>query len=329
MSSGWVADLLRRACSLSVFVLLLLLLVGCRSALRDNPEFADAARFTLAQFGSSEPADLAFAVRQLERELYLTADLEAESTGDRSLIVAGLRLEDLTGFDALPDVYPEGFPREGEPVVPENTYPLAVGALSAFPVSEHALYPVLDDQHPIEPGSPEHYERTFLDGSEDCWPGRNCDRLRTSNTLTKQNALLQMTYDLFKDYRWVDLNLPDPATVPEGEPIVNEGEPRWSIVARSWNPEVAVGDAGANAIFQSYSIEIWVPRDGGGFLRDGSEGDEASGDWTTDSSGGGTLRMMSVWAESSFGMNALVEQVTRNGIDDIFAAQEEWLGGTL
>ena len=99
-----------------------------------------------------------------------------------------------------------------------------------------------------------------------------------------------------------------------------DGPARWAIVGRSWNPQSAVGDAGANAIFQSYSIEIWVPRDGGGFLRDGSEENADGGQWTTDSSGGGTLRMMAVWAETSFGMNALVEQVTRDGIDDIFEA---------
>lgn len=304
--------------------------LGCGgSQLRDNPEFADAARYTLAQFENPESADLAFAVRQLERELYLTADLEASSTADRALVIAALRSEDVSGMGQLPDVYPEGFDREGEPVLPENASPLAVAALSDFPLADHALYPVLEDQHPIEPGSPDHYDRTFLDGTELCWPDRSCNRLRTANNLTKQNALLQMTYDLFKDYRWVDLNLPDPASVPEGDPIVNEGAARWAFVARSWNPAVAVGDAGANAIFQSFSIEIWVPRDGGGFVRDGSEVNAEDGEWTTDSVGGGTLRMMGLWAESSFGMNALVEQVTRNGIDDIFVAQEEWLGGTL
>jgi hypothetical protein len=243
-------------------------------------------------------------------------------------VLAPLRSEDLIGFDQLPDVYPEGFDREGEPVLPENASPLAVAGLSDFPVADHALYPVLEDQHPIEPGSPDHYDRTFLDGTEECWPDGSCSRLRTSNNLTKQNALLQMTYDLFKDYRWVDLNLPDPASVPEGEPIVNDGPSRWAFVARSWNPAVTVGDAGVNAIFQSFSIEIWVPRDGGGFVRDGTEVNAENGEWTTDSVGGGTLRMMGLWAESSFGMNALVEQVTRNGIDDIFVAQEEWLGGS-
>ena len=310
----------------------LALTFGCEnggSKLRDNPDFADSARYTFAQFENPEPADLAFAVRRLERELYLTADLEATQTADRALMVAELRSEDLAGFEETPDVYPEGFSDEGQAILPESANPLAVAALSSFEAGSHALYPVLEDQRLVEPGSPNHYDRSFEDGTELCWPDRSCSALRTDNNLTKQNALLQMTYDLFKDYRWVDLNLPDPSSVPEDEPIVNEGEERWAFVARSWNPHSAVGDAGANAIFQSYSIEIWVPRDGQGFVRDGSEENVGGGEWTTDSRGGGTLRMMAVWAETSFGMNALVEQVTRDGIDEIFDAQEEWLQSTL
>jgi len=321
-------EVLQRFIVLSSFGFFVVAQVGCGGTkLRDNPDFADAARYTLAQFENPESADLAFAVRQLERELYLTADLEAPSSADRALVVAPLRSEDLVGLDQVPEIYPEGFSEEGEPILPENASPLAVGALSQFAPEDHALYPVLEDQQPIEPGSPEHYDRTFLDGTEDCWPQRNCAWLRTSNNLTKKNALLEMTYDLFKDYRWVDLNLPDPSAVIEGEPVVNEGEPRWAFVARSWNPEVAVGDAEVNAIFQSYSIEIWVPRDGAGFLRDGSEENAEGGGWTTDSEGGGSLRMIALWAESSLGMNSLVEQIIRNGIDEIFVAQEEWLDG--
>jgi hypothetical protein len=307
---------------------LLVVLGGCPnggSQLRGNPDFADAARYTFAQFENPEDADLAFAVRRLERELYLTANLEASSTGDRSLVVAALRAEDLEGFEETPDVYPEGFDRAGEEILPGSASPLAVATLSSFEVALHSAYPILEDQRVVEPGSPNHYDRSFVEETELCWGDRSCSVLRTANNLTKQNALLQMTYDLSKDYRWVDLNLPAPASVLEGEPIVNEGPTRWAIVARSWNPRSAVGDAGANAIFQSYSIEIWVPRDGGGFVRDGSEENVEGGEWTTDSSGGGTLRMMAVWAETSFGMNALVEQVTRDGIDDIFDAQEEWL----
>ena len=310
------------------FAPLLVVLGGCPnggSQLRDNPDFADAARYTFGQFENPEEADLAFAVRRLERELYLTADLEASSTGDRALVVAALRAEDIEGFVETPDVYPEGFDRAGEEILPGSASPLAVATLSTFEVPQHSLYPTLEDQRLVEPGSPNHYDRSFVQGTEVCWGDRSCNVLRTENNLTKQNALLQMTYDLSKDYRWVDLNLPDPASIPEGEVIINDGPARWAIVGRSWNPQSAVGDAGANAIFQSYSIEIWVPRDGGGFIRDGSEENAEGGEWTTDSAGEGTLRMMAVWAETSFGMNALVEQVTRDGIDDIFDAQEEWL----
>lgn len=314
---------------LSVSLGAVVLLAGCtgdaHTKLRENPEFADAARYAFGQFENPEPADLAFAVRRLEREVYLTADVEAAQTAQRALAPSDLSSEDLSDFDQTPGTYPEGFEGEGESIVPENAYPIAVAGLSAYLPDAHPPYLLLEDQTATEPGSPDHYDRSFLEDTELCWPDRSCEGLRTLNDVTKTNALLAITYDMFKDYRWVDLNLPDPASIPEGEAIVNEGPARWALVARSWNPSSALGAAGNNAIFQSYSVEIWVPRDGGGFVRDGSEENAEGGTWESDSNGGGSLRMMALWAESNFGMNSLVEQLTRNGIDDIFVAQDAWL----
>ncbi len=301
-------------------------LAACTPPPQANPEFNDAAKFTFVEFADPEPANLAFAVRALERELYLAIDVEAEASADRALTPEPLTADDVADLDR-PDIYPDGFSGAvaGDPVDPENTFPIAVANVSAHDPAVHVGYQLLLDQTPVEPSSPDHYDRTFRDGTDACYPDNSCDYLLTDNDLTKDNAILTITYELTKEYRWVDLNLPDPATVAEGEPIVNEGEPRWAIIARSWDPDVAVGDDGSTAIFQSYSIEIWVPRDGAGFVRDGSEENIDGGAWTSDSTGGGTLRLLALWSETSFGDDPVIVNVTRGGIADIFDVQEEWL----
>ncbi len=290
-----------------------------------NPEFNDAAKFAFVQFDNPEPANLAFAVRSFEKQIYLALDLDAEASTDRVMQLDDLTEEDIAGLGTLPDVYPEGFDLEGQPVIPSRTFPLAVARLSEHLPQDHVGYMLLEDQVPVEPSSPDHYDRTFLDGTELCFPDRSCDRLLSENELTKDNAALTITYNLIKQYRWVDLNLPDPADFNEGDEIVNEGPERWAIIARSWDPEVAVGANGSTAIFQSYSVEVWIPRDGGGFVRDGSEENLDGGEWTADSVGGGSLRLLALWSETSFGDSAAVVTLTRNGIDQIFTVQEEWM----
>jgi hypothetical protein len=292
-----------------------------------NPSFNDAAKFAFARFADPEPANLAFAVRQFEREIYLALDVEAANSTDRVMQLDDLDEEDIDDLGTLPDVYPEGFDLAGQPIILSRTFPLAVARLSIHLPADHVSYMILSDQTPVEPSSPDHYDRTFLDGTDGCFPDRSCDRLLTENDLTKDNAALTITYDLIKQYRWVDLNLPDPADFNEGDEIVNEGETRWAIIARSWDPEVAVGVKGNAAIFQSYSVEVWVPRDGGGFVRDGTEQNLDGGDWTADSTGGGALRLLALWSETSFGDDAAVIALTRNGIDGIFTVQEEFMDG--
>jgi len=307
----------------------LFVLAGCTidgvAGPQANPSFNDAAKFAFVEFDNPEPAALAFAMRAFEPEIYLAIDVEADASEDRVMQLEDLAPDDIDNLGTIPDVYPEGFDLEGLPVDPARTFPMAVARLSAHLPAEHVGYMLLDDQAPVEPSSPDHYDRTFLDGTEVCFPGRECDRLLTENFLTKDNALLTITYDLIKQYRWVDLNLPDPADFTEGEEIVNDGEKRWAIIARSWDPDVAIGVSGNTAVFQSYSVEVWFPRDGGGFVRDGSDENAGGGAWTADSTGGGTLRLLALWSESSFGDAPIVINATRNGIDDIFAVQEAWI----
>jgi len=280
-----------------------------------NPEFSDAAQYAFREFENEEPANLAFVMRQMERQLYLARDPAAEDEHDRAMTPAVLGAEDVAGIE-----HPD---RD-----PASALPVAVSGLSVYAVDEHTGYPLLADQTPVEPASPEHYDRTLLDGSGDCWPARDCEFLRSDNDLTKDNEILTIRYRMIKDYRWIDLNLPDPALVEPGEQAVNEGEKRWAILARSWAPERGVGEEGNTSIEQSFSLEVWLPRDGGGYVRAAGDENEGGGTWTADSTGGGVLRMLALWAETDVGGDvpeALVVNLTARGIDEIFAAQEGWV----
>lgn len=292
----------------------LTLAAGCTLPPRGNPEFDDATSFAFLQFDVPSQADMAFAMRALEHQLYLSVDLDAESADDRALSPA-----------ALTDDQLEGLERPDRPAA--NLRAVTVIQDSAFVPTDHRAYIQLADQLPVEPSSEQFYNRTLVQG-EDCWGSRECEFLRTENDLTKDNILLTIRYDLFKDYRWVDLNLPDPDTVSEGEEPVNDGEKRWALAARSWTKQQWATEDETKWVRQSYSIEVWIPRDGGGYLRAAGDENLSEGTWTHDSTGGGSLRMLTLWGENDLGVDVdegFEIRTIQNGIDDIFDAQDVWL----
>ncbi len=300
---------------LRLLPLALPLLAACKKAPpAADPEFSDALVYAFRSFEGSE-ADLAFAVRALEEQIYLGMDVEANSPQDRALSPSDLTEDDI-GDVEHPD-------RD-----PADCIPVAVAGVSAFSPSDHARIQMLVDQTPVEPYSPDYFARDWLEG-EDCWEGLGCQLMRTHNDLVKDNILLTIPYEFLKDFRWVDLALPDPSTVPEGEEPVNDGDPRWAIVGRSWTTQPYAGETGANIIQQSFTLEVWLPRDGRGFVRDGTETNMDEGEWTADSSGGGTLRMLTLWGETELGgldvSDDMIASTTRKGIDDNFQAAEAWL----
>ncbi|MEZ4317199.1 MAG: hypothetical protein R3F61_06835 [Myxococcota bacterium] len=288
--------------------------VGCAKAPpAADPEFNDAAIFLLREFDGPE-ADLAFALRQIEAQVYLSLDVEAERPQDRALSPDPVTSADVAHLNS-----------EGRD--PALALPVAVAKTSAFTPADHATIQLLVDHTPVEPYSPDDYTRTFLDG-EDCWATVDCPEMVTTNELTKVNTLMEVHYTLLKNFRWVDMNLPDPSTVPAGEPVVNEGEPRWAFIALAWTDRSFSGEGGNVHVHQSYTIDTWIPRDGQGFVRDGSETNVDDGEWTSDSTGGGTLRMLALWAETDLGFpvgDDVVIGTTRSGIDDNMAAAEAWL----
>ncbi|MBT3218763.1 MAG: hypothetical protein HN348_06695, partial [Proteobacteria bacterium] len=209
-----------------------------------------------------------------------------------------------------------------------DAVPVAVAGVSAFDPYAHAEVQLLVDHTPVEHYSPDNYIRTFLEG-EDCWLDCECKLMRTENDATKENALMTLDYIFLKDFRWIDLNLPDPSSVEPGEDPINEGDPRWGFVARSWTTQSWEGRKGKAFIWQSFTLEIWIPRDGEGFIRSSSDKNTDDGDWTTDSDGGGTLRLLSLWVETEFvGLSVSDEVVagtTMSGIDKNYEAVEEYL----
>ncbi len=254
-----------------------------------DPEFNDALVYTFRAF-EDEPADLAFAVRALEAQLQSDLDLSSEDTVDRSVFPEPLSEEDLADLE-----HPERDPADALAV--------ALARRSPYGMDDHVRVQLLEDQTPIEPSSPDTYTRLLREGG-DCWAERGCEFLRTENPLVKDNILMTIDYTLWKDFRWVDLALPDPSSLGEGEEAISEA-PRWGIVARSWTTEPAEGESGNVTIYQSFTVEVWIPEDGGG-----------------------VVRMMSLWSEADLGIDLddeYVLGVTRDGIDEIFEAADKWL----
>ena len=300
--------------------LALIFCLACELPPPASLSFSEATSYAFLQFDTDNKAELASALRDLERELYLAVDIDTATSRDRGLTPGPLSDGDLDAIE-----HPD------RPA--ENLRAITLIKPSLHASADHRGYILLDDQVPVEPASPNHYDRSF-ESDTACWEGRTCDFLRTENELTKENFLIgEVPYTLYKDYRWVDLGLPHPQDVPEGEEATNPGDPRWALIARSWTTESAYNETGDKAIHQSYSVEVWIPRDGNGYIRsdedeNGEDGDGEVGTWTQDSDGEGVLRMLTLWTENDLGgdIDEEVEVNTiRGGIEGIFDAQEEWM----
>jgi hypothetical protein len=276
--------------------------VGCKPSVEAPASLSEAMRASLVSFDADD-ATLAPAVRALEEQLYRTVPVRSANTLDRSVEPDALTVDDIAGMSPRPD---------RDPAAAIKT---AVAWSSPHPLAQHARIPLLEDQRPLEPSSPDDYDRTFLAG-QDCWADRGCALLQTYQSLTKvytANIIPPITYTMYKDFRWVDLHAD------------LGGEPRYTWIARSWDDEPASSENGKNTIWASYTLEAWLPQDGAGFVW----GDEAKPtEDHGDSVGGGTVRLLVLWTETEFAASDdpdIQVGTIRWGIDQNMKAHDAWL----
>lgn len=282
----------------SVLLALILMGTACKKLPEADPELSDALRQIMRDFDLPDE-EVAPLLRAIERQTYLTMDVVSRDEVVRSAAPDPLELEDVQHYEERPDEDPA------------TATAVAVSGVSPHDIDAHAIIPLMKDQTIVEPQSPEHYERRWLAG-EDCWGDRECLWLQTDQDLTKKGILTipAVTYAFFKDFRWINIG--------EGR------EERWAYYARSWNPDRF--ESGNYALVQSYTVEFWFPRDGGGFLWADHELEPEQEVFEGDSAGGGTLRLLTLWTETSLDVAEATERGTiRWGINQNFKAHDDWL----
>lgn len=210
-----------------------LALAGCKAAPEAPLSLEDGATFLFSGF-EGEAEDLEKAILDVEAEIK-QVDLSVVAK-DRAFTLPKLTADKLGGATA-----------------PEGTDPNNQVATVLLGRSEHdfdANYELALEANYvcIESDTTVFYGRTFVEG-EDCWAGRTCSFLRTTNEVRKENILAKAWYDLFKDYRRVELS-----------------DGRTAMIARSWTEEVFPGDNGNTEFAQNFSAELWIP-DGSATLR--------------------------------------------------------------
>ncbi len=206
-----------------MLLLPLLSLLACKSPVEAPTEMDELARYLLREFEAEDPAGLEAGLDNLRP---LLADAP-----DEGWTLTSLDLADLGDLEP-----PQG-------LNPSATSGLAVVYASPHSVADHVPLMLLDDMTPCSPTA-ESYERSFLEG-RDCFADKDCTFLRTVNAIHRSNLLMEMSFTLYEDYRWV-------------------GD---AVLSRNWIAESAHGDEDSNHLWQDWEVEVWLPEDNGGTLR--------------------------------------------------------------
>jgi len=206
-----------------------LLLLACAAPESAPAAFSDAAVAAIAAF-DGDAAVLAEAFAALEAEIDATIDPSASDYTQRDMSPEPLPAEAVEGI-----VHPDRDPAQGIPV--------ALAWLSPHSPASHDRVSLLSDLTAVEPNSPNHYDRHFDEGG-DCYP--ECEFLRTTNDVTRENVMMSVTHELKKDFRALSM-----------------ADGRAARASRGWMEEPGHDPDGGATIEQSFAIEAWIERDEG------------------------------------------------------------------
>ena len=205
-------------------------LFACPVAPDATADFSDAAIGALMHFDDEDPAILITAVEALEQQVYESVDPAIDDFNLRGLTPARLDDAAIAGM-----VHPDRDPALGVPV--------ALTWVSPHAPEKHDAITLLDDLVPVEPASPEKYDRAFDEGG-DCYPSE-CEFARTTNDVRRQNILFTMDQQTKKDFRALRV------------------EDREFRLSRGWFERSFSNEEGTATIEQSYTIEVWLTHDDG------------------------------------------------------------------
>jgi len=257
-------------------VLLLAAAIGCEPSPEAPTELDELSAYLFRHFETEDEGVLEAGMGNLY-EFFRDIDLDVPYQ-DRAFATSPLTEDDIHGI-----VHADRDPALQQPV--------AMAMDSQHEPRGHSTAIIQSDQTPMEPASPNHYVREYVDPTDpSCFPDRDCAAVDTMNNIKKENLVMNATYDMHKDFRWVEMR--------------EAGNGEWALLGRAWCEEATIGDAGAITIHQSYSIDAFILED------DGT-----------------TIRYMSLWTETEIdGVDdTIIEGTTRLGMNDMFEATEDWI----
>lgn len=253
-----------------LFLIFSVFTTGCKAPVEAPTELSELSRYLYREWSNPDPSVMASGVENLH-DFLVDVDL-SKKVLDRSWILADITEEDIFDIDWNTS-------RD-----PADAVGLGVAYASQWPVADHATLQTEPDQTPAEPTA-SRYERTFPQTTDpSCFPPFQCESLITESDITRQNLLMHVDFILFKDIRRV---------------ATEHGD---AMAARSWIDRTWEGDNGKTALFQSYSIDVWIPSDTG------------------------VLRYQTLWTESDVGVDAdddLIVGTVKSAIDRAYSVQDE------
>jgi hypothetical protein len=256
----------------TVFVAIVLS-TGCKAPI-EAPEEVDAlSAYLMANWDTEDEEVLAAGVQNLDTFL-AAADMTAD-LNDRTVTLSVLENENLGGL-----VQPEG-------IDPALQIPVAVWGLSAHEIDAHVELVSDPNQICIASDSTVYQGREFTSDLV-CWESGECRRLETFNEVRTETALADVWLDMEGSFRRV---------------LLEDG--RDALLGRGYMPQQYIADNGSSSWDQRYTLDVWIPTDGG------------------------TFRYYAMWSSVTLGGvgDDVYANLVKSGVQEYYDNTDAWISG--